>query len=62
MLSAFDKEIESNLGKELPVVSSGMAVFDPNVDNTFRSVFEKADERMYERKRHLKSITNYLNK
>lgn len=62
MLDAFDKEIEENLGKELPVVSSGMALFDPNIDNTYRSVFERADEKMYERKRHLKSITNYLNK
>lgn len=62
LLAAFDKEIEENLGKDLPVVSSGMALFDPNTDNTYRAVFEKADELMYERKRHLKSITNYLNK
>ena len=56
----FDKEIEQNLGKELPVVSSGMSVYDPKVDNTYRAVFMRADEKMYERKKYLKGITNYL--
>ena len=62
MLEAFDKNIEANLGTNNPIVSSGMAVYDENIDNTFKGVFERADEKMYERKRYLKSITNYLKK
>lgn len=62
LLSDFDKIIESHLGSELPVISSGMALYDEKIDNTFKGVFERADEKMYERKRYLKSITNYLKK
>ena len=62
MLEAFDNYIESNLGSEAPVVSSGMAIYNEKEDNTFKAVFERADEKMYERKRYLKSITNYLKK
>ncbi|MBP5445180.1 MAG: GGDEF domain-containing protein [Acholeplasmatales bacterium] len=62
MLEKFDKKIEENLGKNLPVVSSGMSEFDPEKDNTYRAVFERADELMYNRKKYLKSITTYLSK
>lgn len=62
MLEEFEKHIDLNLGKNLPVVSSGMAIYNEETDNTYRAVFERADELMYARKKHLKSITNYLNR
>ena len=38
------------------IVASGIAVFDPEIDNTFIQVFSRADSAMYVRKRILKRI------
>lgn len=54
-LKQFEKQIEKNItDKNGPVVSSGMADFNPKKDNTFHAVFVKADQRMYARKHLLK--------
>ncbi len=59
-LRSFEKTVNENLQKGLPVISTGMSVFDPAADNTFRAVFSRADERMYARKLYLKSKGAYV--
>ena len=53
----FDKKIDENVGKDSLIVSSGMAVFDPEIDESYTEVFIRADKRMYERKMALKALT-----
>ena len=53
----FDKKIDENVGKDSLIVSSGMAVFDPEIDESYTEVFIRADKRMYERKMALKTLT-----
>lgn len=55
LLLQFDCIIDKNLMQGLPVVSTGMSVFEKDVDNTYRAVFVRADEKMYNRKKFLKS-------
>ena len=50
----FDKMIDENLGNGTIVISSGMAVFDPDIDESYTEVFIRADKKMYERKMALK--------
>lgn len=38
-----------------PTVACGMAVYDPDLDNEFSDVFERADKLMYENKKELKT-------
>ncbi len=40
-----------------PVVACGMAVFDPEIDNSVDSVYERADKMMYADKKDLKSMS-----
>lgn len=56
-LNTFNEIIEQNLNTEEPVLSAGMAIFDESVDDTFDSVFIKADNRMYEKKKYLNNKT-----
>ncbi len=39
-----------------PVLAAGMADYNKLYDDTFNSVFIKADEKMYDRKKDLKSL------
>ena len=39
-----------------PVVACGMAVYEPNTDDDFTKVFERADKAMYENKKEVKSM------
>ena len=56
LLSALDAQMERNIGTGGIVAALGMAAFDPAADNTFRSVFERADREMYTRKKALKAM------
>ena len=58
LLSAFETQIEKNLQHGDVVIASGLAVFRPGYDNSYRRVFERADRRMYDRKGSLKAMTN----
>ena len=55
MFNEFNTIIENNLLTDKPVISAGMANFELLSDNTFNSVFIRADKNMYIRKRFLKS-------
>ena len=53
----FMETVERNSRSGGAVVSSGMDVFIPEADTGFDQVFERADRKMYERKKELKSRT-----
>ncbi len=56
LLENLKEESEANLrSRSGPVVSCGMAVYDPGVDKAFDEVFQRADGFMYENKKELKS-------
>ena len=54
LMRAFERRVEQNLQNGQVVVSAGIADFEPGQDNTCNAVFQRADERMYRRKRELK--------
>lgn len=54
LFTLFENNIMNNIKNGMAVVSSGMADFDITQDNTYHSVFLKADKRMYARKEYLK--------
>ena len=55
-LAAFDAQIDSNLRTDKVVVSSGMSAYQRGADTRYLTVFERADQQMYQRKRKLKKI------
>ena len=55
LLSDFDEQIERNHLLGLVSISTGMAIFDPDTDTQFSEIFDRADKKMYERKKKLKS-------
>ena len=61
MIKAFNDEMEKNIGTEEPIIALGFSDYVPEKDNTLRSVFMRADERMYSRKRTLKSMGGKVN-
>lgn len=56
ILEAFNKKVEENFETGEPILAAGMSDFIKEQDNAYRSVFERADERMYARKKYLKSV------
>lgn len=56
LLAAFETQIEENQHAGKAVIASGLAVFRPERDNSYRRVFERADQRMYDRKGVLKAM------
>ena len=57
LLASFDRKIEQNIISGEIILSTGMDEFDPSADTSFAAVFERADKKMYERKKYLKSKT-----
>ena len=56
ILEAFNRLIEKNFETGEPIIATGLSDYRRDSDNAFRSIFTRADERMYIRKKHLKSI------
>ena len=54
MLELFNRKIDGNYKTGGPIIATGLSDYRPGLDNTFRAVFVRADERMYVRKRQLK--------
>lgn len=54
LLAAFEKQMDDNLTQGKRSISSGCACFDPAQDKSAHTVLERADERMYQRKRQMK--------
>ena len=55
IFSRFNAEIERNRREGGPIVSAGISIYDPSIDTDFESVFARADQKMYERKKYLKA-------
>lgn len=55
-LTAFDRQIENNLRSGKLVVSSGMAEYIKETDKSYQDIFERADTKMYQRKKELKDM------
>ena len=55
LLAAFETQTDENVRLGKPVVASGMSVFRHGHDNSYRRVFARADQRMYDRKGALKA-------
>jgi diguanylate cyclase (GGDEF)-like protein len=55
LLKSFDELMEENLESGEVVISSGLDEYIHESDHEFDSVFDRADRRMYERKKELKS-------
>ena len=56
ILKLFNKEVDKNINTSEPIISTGISDYRPGVDNTYRAVFVRADERMYIRKKQLKEM------
>lgn len=56
LLEQFNKIVESNISKNEPIIAVGFADYVPEKDNSLRSIFTRADERMYARKKALKEM------
>ncbi len=56
LLDEFNKIIENNMRDGGAVIAAGMDVYLPNVDFGFDEIFERADTKMYSRKKQLKNI------
>ena len=59
LLETFNKIIESNIGKNEPIIAVGFSDYVPEKDNSLRSIFTRADERMYARKKKLKEMADH---
>ena len=57
LLNAFNTLMDENLKKGQEVIASGMAEYIPNQDDHSQNIFDRADMRMYQRKRELKERT-----
>ena len=57
LLSTFDFHIEENRKHGRVVIASGLDELRPGIDEKVAQVFERADQKMYEYKKHLKNMT-----
>ena len=56
LVNTFDKIMYENLLKNEVVISSGLDIYHADKKDTFQIVFERADKKMYARKKILKDI------
>lgn len=58
LVEAFEQQIEQNQKEGLVVVASGFAEYILDEDSCYQTIFERADHKMYERKKLLKDMQN----
>lgn len=56
LLTSFNAQAENSLCSDRVVVAAGMAEYRKGSDRNYRTVFDRADKKMYQRKRELKEI------
>ncbi len=56
LLESLNQSVIRNIGSGEPVAALGLADYLPGEDHSFRSVFERADRAMYDRKNALKEL------
>lgn len=57
LVEAFKEAIDESRRNNGVVVSCGLAIYDPDTDDSYNDVFKRADAFMYENKRALKAIS-----
>ena len=57
LLDTLNQQMEKNIASGEMVISAGISDYVNGQDTSLRSVFEQADERMYQRKKELKQRT-----
>ena len=57
-LKEFNEEIDKNVGGNEPIIAVGFSDYIKEKDNTLQAVFNRADDRMYSRKRKLKGLAD----
>lgn len=55
LLNSFDRQMDNNMKNGLVSVSGGMSEYIPGSDSDFNDIFERADHRMYARKKAMKA-------
>lgn len=60
LLNGFAAQMEKNLLSGEVVIAWGLAEFMPNQDETYSSLFGRADQKMYEQKRLLKNMQTQM--
>lgn len=55
LIASFEQIMENNLADGKVVISSGLSVYNGYGQDTFTTVFERADKAMYQRKQYLKN-------
>ncbi len=60
LLNNFDKMMYENILKKEVVISTGLDIYIPEKADTFQIVFERADKKMYARKKILKDMKDTL--
>ena len=56
LIKLFNSQIEKNIESNSVVVAVGISDFVPGKDNSFKRIFQRADQLMYKRKKELKNI------
>lgn len=57
LVDSLREKVRININaKEGPVVSVGMAVYEPDIDRRVSEIFDRADNMMYEEKKYLKAL------
>ena len=54
LLATFNREIEKNRQNKGVIIAIGMSAYNPNQDDCYKQIFERADTLMYQRKKELK--------
>ena len=60
LLNNFDKRMYENILKDAVVISTGLDIYLTDKQDTFQLVFERADKKMYARKKILKDMKDTL--
>ena len=53
LFKSFNEQVDHNMRNGGAVVAGGMEIYDPATDHGFEEIFERADEKMYARKKQL---------
>ena len=54
LMDSFERQMENNLKQGDVTIASGYACYDPSADKNAHAVLERANKRMYERKKQMK--------
>lgn len=59
LLQSFRNRVRENINKYSVIISSGIAIYDPQIDKSYQSIFSRADKAMYKNKDLLKELIRF---